>query len=479
MLARPKTIIAVASTLSLLAPIGLTTPAFGQATRPRVLYVSNAGTEPDTANVSMFTLDRRTGALRQGKSIAAGVGPAGVIASPDGRFLYVADPDGEQMLVYSVGKSGELTALETVPTAGGPFGLAMAPDGRSLYASVHESDQAPDQVAVFPVGLDGRLGRQISITAIGGRNPRSIAVSPDGRFVYVTTGLRDPAVPGTLAVFAVTPDGTLPMKLLTSIEIGRFGAGITISPDGRFLYAESQATSQVRGYRRGADGLLTEVPGSPFASPDDPEGIVITPDAQNIYVGATGQTPQGTPGGSGEVQAFRARPDGGLGPARLFTAGQLPNSLILSPSARFLYAANGNSSDISAYAIGQNGTLRQIQDSPFPGLDSPAFQAMAMLPNQGPTARFSAKPGTPAHFDATASTDPDGTVARYDWDFGDGTVLLNGGPTPAHTYARPGTFTVTLTVTDDEGCSDRQVFTGKDMLCNGSPAGRTSRTVTN
>jgi len=482
MLTRPKTIIAVASMLSLLAP-AMAAPAFGQSTRPRVLYVSNEGIEPGSGTVSMFTVDRQTGALSQGKPVAAGVGPAGVVASPDGRFLYVADVDGGQMLVYGVGKSGELTALQTVQANGDPFGLAMAPDGRTLYATAPATDPVPgqepepDQVAVFPVGPDGRLGRQVSVTTPGGKHPRSVAVSPDGRFVYVTNGLRDPAVPGTLAVFAVTGDGTLPLKLLTSIEIGRFGAGITISPDGRFLYAESQATNQVRGYRRGADGLLTEVPGSPFASPDDPEGIVITPDAQNIYVGATGQTPQGTPGGPGEVQAFRARPGGGLGPARLFAAGQLPNSLILSPSARFLYAANGNSNDISAYAIGPNGTLRKIPGSP--GLDSPGFQAMAMLPDQGPTARFSAKPGTPAHFDATTSTDPDGSVARYDWDFGDGTVLPNGGPTPTHTYTRPGTFTVTLTVTDDEGCSDRQVFTGKDMLCNGSPAARTSQTVTN
>ena len=102
---------------------------------------------------------------------------------------------------------------------------------------------------------------------------------------------------------------------------------------------------------------------------------------------------------------------------------------------------------------------------------------MAMLPNQGPTAQFSIKSGTPARFDATASNDPDGRVARYDWDFGDGAVLPNGGPTPTHTYTRPGTFTVKLTVTDDEGCSDHQVFTGQSTLCTGSPAARTFQTI--
>ena len=102
------------------------------------------------------------------------------------------------------------------------------------------------------------------------------------------------------------------------------------------------------------------------------------------------------------------------------------------------------------------------------------------LPDQAPTARFSVNStsGAPARFDATASDDPDGRVSRYDQDFGDGAVLPNGGPTPAHTHARADTFTVTVTVTvNDEGCGDQQVFTGQSTLCNGSPAARTSKTI--
>ena len=52
-------------------------------------------------------------------------------------------------------------------------------------------------------------------------------------------------------------------------------------------------------------------------------------------------------------------------------------------------------------------------------------------------------------FDTSGIYDPDGEIVSYQWDFGDGTTAV--GENPVHTYDSAGTYTVTLTVTDDTG----------------------------
>lgn len=74
------------------------------------------------------------------------------------------------------------------------------------------------------------------------------------------------------------------------------------------------------------------------------------------------------------------------------------------------------------------------------------------LANNPPAASFSAGVDTLAvAVSAAASTDTDGSIAGYRWDFGDGTT--GTGVTASHTYATGGTRTITLTVTDDRGAT--------------------------
>src|SRR5204863_438596 len=106
---------------------------------------------------------------------------------------------------------------------------------------------------------------------------------------------------------------------------------------------------------------------------------------------------------------------------------------------------------LSVDKAGTGYTLRATA-SGLTDATSSAF-AVAALPNQSPTAAFPAPScsGLTCSF-TDQSSDPDGTIASRQWNFGDGTATSSQA-NPSHTYSAGGTFTVTLTVTDNQNAT--------------------------
>jgi len=90
------------------------------------------------------------------------------------------------------------------------------------------------------------------------------------------------------------------------------------------------------------------------------------------------------------------------------------------------------------------------------GLAAAPASAQSPDGNQSPAVTFTAAPTSgqaplTVNFDATTADDPDGWFASRSWDFGDGARAW--GPEVSHTYQQEGTYTVTLTGTDNDGAS--------------------------
>ena len=87
-----------------------------------------------------------------------------------------------------------------------------------------------------------------------------------------------------------------------------------------------------------------------------------------------------------------------------------------------------------------------------------AVAGCSLFQDQPPVARLTATPLSgvsplEVEFDASTSSDPDGTVISYAWDFDDGTTGTGRNPSHTFTAAVTHTYTVILTVTDDEGAT--------------------------
>jgi PKD repeat protein len=91
--------------------------------------------------------------------------------------------------------------------------------------------------------------------------------------------------------------------------------------------------------------------------------------------------------------------------------------------------------------------------------------------NQSPTAAFTATPnGLTVAFNGAGSSDPDGAIASYSWNFGDGSTA--NGVNVNRTYASAGTYTVALTVTDNQGATNTRTqqvtVTAPNSQCPGA-----------
>ncbi|CAM2005199.1 PKD domain-containing protein [Acanthopleuribacter pedis] len=136
---------------------------------------------------------------------------------------------------------------------------------------------------------------------------------------------------------------------------------------------------------------------------------------------------------------------------------------------RFNQSPNQSEYACRPYSAGNNETCREANPTAgrwmvgihayraFSGLTVTATYTTAQGENQPPVAEaggpYNGQVNQNISFSANGSTDADGTITAYRWDFGDGQT--GSGANTNHRYAAAGTYRVTLTVTDNEGATDQ------------------------
>jgi 6-phosphogluconolactonase len=314
--------------------------------------------------------------------------------------------------------SGRFTQPTFVMSAKNPGFFVIHPDGRHLYACDEDS---PGEVSAYR--LDAATGglTLLNTQSSAGLGPAYVSLDRSGRFALVAN-----YGSGTIAVFAIDPDGSLGRRTAFVQHTGRsvdpvrqthaYAHSILVDPSNRFALVADLGTDKVVVYRFNAsDGSLS--PNEPafarVAPGSGPRHIRFHPSGRWAYVvnemasTVTAFAWDPERGSLAEVQTISTLPAGFSG---VSTAAEIE----VHPNGRFLYSSNRGYDSLAVFSIDPaNGRLT----------------LMEIVPSGGRTPRFfTLDPG--ARWLLCGNQDSDNVVV-FRIDPATGRLTRAGGPVPA------------------------------------------------
>jgi YVTN family beta-propeller protein len=396
----------------------------------RLAYVTNS------AEGTVSAIETSSGGVVA--TVPVGAEPVDVAISPDGSRAYVANRADGTISVIDTGQN--VTMGDPIEVGAEPRGLAVTPDGGRLYVS----NSGDDTVSVLSTS-----GAVLAPPIEVGDEPDGVAIAPNGRLAFVAQRGGGIAVVdlGSDAVIQTIPDALGPSR-------------IAIGPRGGRAFVTNAGASSVSAFNPINLSLL----GAPIASGSSPAGIAIDPGGAVAYAASPTD---------GTLTAIDTSLDSVLGAP----LGGFPGAtgIAFEPRGLTAYVTDGSGASATILDATRNAPAGAISLGGAP-------TGVAVVPNQGPRAELFISPTRRRAkkrltFHASGSTDPDGSIATYLWDFGDGRHAEGPAPTRVFRYRRPGTYQVSLLVKDDEGCSTEFIFTGQTAHCNGSAAAALTTTI--
>jgi YVTN family beta-propeller protein len=406
-------------------------------------------------------------------SFPAGRTPIFPAVDPTGRAVVTPDYVNGTVGVTAVCDSGsgaEFKAGNAVPGGISPYRVAVSPRPATVtgdvrtYAAYVADAGAPNVRRVDVTIVKDPCAATVSlptnsITPVGG-NPTSLAISPDGATAYVT-------VPSLNAVVPVRLDTGTP---LAPIPVGKGPRAIAFTPNGYVAFVVNAGSNSVTPIYEGK--AMTEIAVGP-----NPQEIAITPDGTMAYVANGDET----------ITPIIITANGAnvLAPAPPITIGAVPTGLTISPDGKTLWATSYAASKVLPIDIA-SGTV----GSTLTGFRNPI--GVVANPDQAPEAKIAltsttsvaCSGGVPygvasqvclglggsVTLNASGSQPRTTPIVKYEWSFGDGSPSqVTTTPSTTHSYANPGTYVASVTLTDSAGTSLQQAFTGQTVSRNGGP----------
>lgn len=236
-------------------------PSFGSepnaiAQHGDLVYVLNTGGSSDVVGFhlegdQLRPIDHSIAFLSTNTS-----GAASIAISPDGQFVAVTERLTNSIDVFKILDDGTLAPIVVNPSVGaGAFSVSFAPDGVAIVSETGPGNVPNGSAVSSYTVLSGGTLQAISssIPTFGAANCWN-AITPDGRFVYVSN-----AGSSTISGFAIGASGALsalPGTVVAANPAGATNLDITVSADGKFLYTLNSRNGTIGIFAIQANGTL-------------------------------------------------------------------------------------------------------------------------------------------------------------------------------------------------------------------------------
>jgi 6-phosphogluconolactonase len=372
--------IALASVVTLGLGFGVT--ACGPPNTIDFLYVTSSKNNPGQINV--YKVDSQAGALipiANSPYSSGGQNPLADVTSANGKNLYVVNHDSNSVVVFAISTDGSLSQQQSCTVPGTfPTQLAINKAGTYLYVvetyqpGFSASKPGPGAVVVFPVNATGQLGATGSLcqpVANGanaffpaGNNPVAVNVLVSSNFVYAVN-----ENDATISAFQVGTSGAL--TLIATYPVGVAPNAISTDPTSKFLYVTDGAANQMIGFLIQVNGTLINMQ-TPFKTDILPVSVEVDPRGIYVYVANYN---------ANDVSAYTIDRSTGnatqISGSTTYAVDAGPTCVLIDPAeARFVYTSNFLGETVSGLTLNPaTGALSPVQNTPFKATGQPTCSA--------------------------------------------------------------------------------------------------------
>lgn len=326
------------------------TPA-GLAITPdgRFAYIANNNNDGIPNGDSVSVLDLSTNTIVTTIHDASFNQPYTVTINASGTKAYVTNSNSTTITIINIATN---TVIGTIGGFDGPSGMVITPDGSTAYVNNYGSPSGlgsgnATTVRVVDLNTNTIVGSPITV----GLAPASLAITPDGAFVYVINYVD--GNPGTGTVSIIQTRTNTVVGTITGFS-GPFA--IAITPNGKFAYVTNFGSNNFSpfGITVSVINLASNAITSTITLGIQPSGVAISPDGRFVYVtnyntlylgsNFTNLTP-----GQGTVNVIDVHTNEVLPP--IIVTGSSPDAIAIAPNGRRAYVTNYSSNTVNVIDI--------------------------------------------------------------------------------------------------------------------------------